>query len=121
MTTTSDKPVMGYGLTVKAAKAYAATRQHKGSQGGWIHAPNGAALAHGWYAYYSRYAAQIRDFMTSQVTAMDTFQALVDTEPMYYPTIIPRTWREQYVADSFDLAMYARKSPRRAWRGSSPK
>lgn len=114
----SNKAYISFDLQVKAAKAFGKTRGYKGNHGGWVYAPNGAGIAQGWFNVHQNRAMQIRDWLTRELTAFNSFGELVSTPEMYSPTIIPRTWREQYLADAFDIAMQARGSQRRAWRGS---
>ena len=57
------------------------------------------------------------DEITAQVTAFNSFAELLATDENYRPTLMPRSWKETYVAAAFDGAMTVLGSPRRAWRG----
>lgn len=116
---TTLTPYIDSDVARAAAKAFAATRGDHGGRGGWIYDIHGRALTQGWFSYERAYYREIRDWVTRQVTAFDSFQALVDTDPRYRPTLIPRSWRERYVADHFDLRAYQLDQPRRAWRGTN--
>ena len=114
-----DRPYIGHGLLERAAKEYGKTRGWAGNHGGWIYKNDyDRPIAQGWHAVGSIRFREIADYYTARLTAFDSFQALLDTHESYCPTIRPTTWREVFLADAFDRAMYDRKSPRRAWRGS---
>jgi len=103
----------------KAARDYAAANGHIGNHGGWISSTkSGRTLCQGWDSYRLKFARQIKDHVTRQVTAFDSFAELTNTHEMYHPTLIERSWRERFVADRFDSAMQVQMSSRRAWRGS---
>jgi hypothetical protein len=104
---------------VKAAKEYAASVGHFGRKGGWIYWASGAPICHGWAEYAAFYQAQIRDYMTRKLTGFDSFKEMTErTHASYRPTILPRSWRERFLADAYDVAQERRGDPRRAWRGS---
>lgn len=102
----------------KAAKAYAAANGDRGEKGGWIYDAQGRAITQGWNSYEQIRYRSIRDWVTRQVTAFDSFEALLGTDERYRPTLLPRSWRERYIADNFDLRCYQAGQSRRAWRGS---
>lgn len=106
----------------KAARAWAATKGWKGARGGWIYSPTSAtsparAIVQGWFNLYSTYRADILNYMTRRLTAFDSWDALVNTPAMYRPTIRPRSWRERFLADAYDVHQERRGDPRRAYRG----
>lgn len=115
--TTDTRPSIASDLRRAAAKAFAASRGDHGATGGWIYDCHGRALVQGWFNYEHAYYRLIRDWVTAQVTAFDTFEAFTSTDERYCPTLLPRTWREQYLADCFDLWCYQAGQSRRAWRG----
>ena len=118
-TTTTREPLVDPVLKIKAARAFAATRGDKGATGGWIYTAQGKPITQGWSSYYWRHRSDIRDWLTRQCTAFDSFAELMATDVRYSPTLLPRTWRERHLADLFDLHAYHTDQPRRAWRGSS--
>lgn len=120
---TVARPYIPFDVMVKAAKEFGKTRGAVGNHGGWISEPGRSLhpVAQGWFNYGSLHLSFIRDYYTARLTAFNSFADLVATDERYCPTILPRTWRERFLADAFDRAMYDRKSPRRAWRGSERK
>lgn len=112
-------PYVDSDVARKAARAWAQAHGYQGHTGGWITDPQGRPVAQGWFNFEAKYYRQIRDWVTAQVTAFDTFAGLVETDQRYCPTLIERSWRERYVADSFDLWAYQLGQARRAWRGTS--
>lgn len=119
MPSTTLTPYIDPDVARTAAKAYAKAHGEHGGRGGWIYDAHGRALTQGWDSYEAAYYVRIRDWVTAQVTAFDTFQALIDTNERYSPTLLARRgWRERYVADHFDLRAYQLGQGRRAWRGS---
>lgn len=106
-----------YDRLIKAAREYGSTRGHKGNQGGWI-GDGRQTFAQGWHSYSLQFRREILDYYTRKLTGFDRFADLVNSNERYSPTIMPRNWQYVFLADAFDAAMEARKSPRRAWRGS---
>ena len=63
-------------------------------------------------------AAKRLDAIVRERTAFDSFDALVDTHPDYWPTIKAAEHPDlQILADAFDAAVEAIGQGRRAWRG----
>jgi len=58
------------------------------------------------------------DQLTRDLTAFESFRAMLDAEGNYRPTIMMRDLRHVQLADAYDLAMIGRGDPRRAYRGS---
>jgi len=58
------------------------------------------------------------DQLTRDLTAFNSFRAMLDTDASYRPTILPRDMRYVRLADAYDTAMIGRGDPRRAYRGS---
>jgi hypothetical protein len=117
--TTQLTPYIDSDVAREAAKAWAKTNGYHGATGGWIYDGHGRPVAQGWFNFEEKYYASIRDWLTVQLTAFDSFRDLVATDERYRPTLIARGWRERYLADSFDLWCYQAGQSRRAWRGGS--
>src|SRR5215472_44205 len=116
---TTLTPYIDSDVARKAAKTWAKQHGFSGNQGGWIYDPKGRPVAQGWFNFEEKYYASIRDWVTAQITAFDSFAQLVATDARYCPTLIARSWRERYLADSFDLWCYQAGQSRRDWRGGS--
>jgi len=59
------------------------------------------------------------DTLTRDLTAFESFQAMLDTAPTYRPTLLPRYGRSYLdLADAYDAAQAARGDARRAYRGN---
>ena len=115
----NDRPYIDSNLLQKAAREYGRIHGFSGNHGGWI--SNGHFTAcQGWHSFALNYGRDIRDHFTRELTAFNSFHELVTTDERYCPTILPRTWREQFLADAFDVEMSRRRSSRRAWRGLTP-
>jgi hypothetical protein len=113
------EPRIDPALTIQAARAFAATRGDHGATGGWIYNESGQPITQGWSSYSWHHRSAIRDWLTRQVTAFDSFDELMATDPRYCPTLLPRTWRERHLADLFDLHAFHTDQARRAWRGTN--
>src|SRR5262245_31543669 len=118
MRTATLRPIIDPDASRKAAREWAHQHGFTGNQGGWIYDSKGRPVAQGWFNFEEKYYAAIRDWVTAKVTAFDTFAQLTATDERYSPTLIARhSWRERYLADSFDLWAYQAGQSRRAWRG----
>src|SRR5262245_51897276 len=104
---------------IKAARQYAQRYGISGRRGGWIYSPDGRPLTQGWDNFYFENQRAILDLITAEITAFMNFQALISTAPSYRPTLLPRSWKEQLLADAYDVAMHRARDPRRAYRGTA--
>jgi hypothetical protein len=64
-----------------------------------------------------RLTQQNIDMLVRKHTAFESLEAMLNTAPDYFPTLMQRG-EQQLVADAYDQAMEARGDDRRAWRGS---
>ena len=114
-----DRPTLGIGMLERAAREYGKLHGFKGNHGGWI-SDGTQSITQGWFSFGTMRFGRIADYYTARLTAFNSFADLLNTHESYCPTIPPTTWREVFLANAFDRAMYDRKSPRRAWRGTTP-
>jgi hypothetical protein len=106
-------------VMIKAAKEFGKAHGYRGNGGGWISNGLDSVQVQGWFIFFRTHTYPILDWYTARLTAFDTFNEFINTHPSYSPTILPRTWRERFLADCFDQAMERRGETRRAWRGSN--
>jgi hypothetical protein len=108
------------------AKAYAAEHGYFGAQGGWIYRSREgrepSAYVQGWLSFYGHKRTAILDWLTSKLTAFESFTALVRAEGTYRPTILVRKgmrdgWMYEALAEAYDEAQRERGDKRRAHRG----
>lgn len=98
------------------ARAFAEAHGHAVSGDGRIVAGE-RAVAHGWSGYAKRFRPQILDWIVGEVSLYKGFQALLDAENGYYPTMrIDHDWRMLPLADAYDAAQEERADPRRSYR-----
>lgn len=91
-----------------------------GGSGGWIYTKlgTGETVTQGWGSIWYWHEAAILDWLTAKLTGFDTFTAMVEAQGSYRPTILPRNWRYEALANAYDAAQERRRDPRRAFRGS---
>lgn len=98
------------------AKAFAQERGHVAAADGSI-AADGRTVAQGWVGYARKHRADILDWIVDQVSPSTTFEALLQAENGYYPTMrIDLDWRMLPLADAYDAAQEQRGDRRRAFR-----
>ncbi|WP_408903286.1 hypothetical protein [Methylobacterium radiotolerans] len=98
------------------AKAFARERGHVVAGDGSI-AADGRTVAQGWVGYVRRHRADILDWIVGEVSPSATFEALLQAENGYYPTMrIDLDWRMLPLADAYDAAQEQRGDRRRAFR-----
>jgi len=98
------------------AKAFARERGHVVAADGSITA-DGRTVAQGWVGYVRRHRADILDWIVGEVSPAVTFDALLQAENGYYPTMrIDLDWRMLPLADAYDAAQEQRGDRRRAFR-----
>jgi hypothetical protein len=114
----AERPHINSDLLIKAAKEYGKAHGFRGNHGGWI-SDDSRTVCQGWLSFGLLWFRPIADHYTRKLTAFDSFDDFLNTSANYSPTILPRTWREAFLADAFDRAAFDRKQARRAWRGSN--
>jgi hypothetical protein len=98
------------------AKAFARERGHAAADDGSIVA-DGRTVAQGWVGYARRHRADILDWIVGEVSPSVTFEALLQADSGYYPTMrIDLDWRMLPLADAYDAAQEQRGDRRRAFR-----
>lgn len=104
------------------AKAWAEEHGFAGLQGGWIYTLQGRPYVQGWFAFWQIKRVQILNWLTAELTAFKTFDALINAEGGYRPTILVRgrgAWKFEALAEAYDQAQRGRGDARRAHRGTS--
>lgn len=105
-----------------AAKWYAEHHNMAGGKGGWIYRTKdghtSTPVVQGWHSFYEIFRRQIRDALTSAITAFDTFDQLVNAPPGYLPTLMFSQARGDYMyrvlASEYNKWQAWRNDPRRA-------
>ena len=101
---------------LELARSYAEAQGHATNGAGRIVADQ-CVVAHGWSGYAKRFRTQILDWIVGEVSQFGGFQALLDAENGYYPTMrIDHDWRMLPLADAYDAAQEERADQRRSYR-----
>ena len=67
-------------------------------------------------AIYNAWTLSKLDKITKQISRFDSFNALVNAEGGYFPTIVCDTDEREILADSYDEFQASRNDARRAFR-----
>lgn len=106
-----------------AAKAWGMENGFYGAEGGWVYtSQTHRPYIQGWMNFYNRKQEKILDWLTAQITAFRTFDALINAEGGYRPTLMARHrrngWLYEALAEAYDEAQKKRGDVRRAHRGA---